>query len=76
MISNNDVLLTSIYVLTFLMNTYDYFALLSVLEKFKEVDIFIHRHRKGPVALIDHGIKFSLKKFSFVVLWAIHVWFC
>lgn len=76
MISNNDVLLTSIYDITFLMNTYDYFALISVLEKFKEVNIVIHRHRKGPVALIDHGIKFSLKKFSFVVLWAIHVWFC
>lgn len=76
MISNNDVLLISIYVLTFLMNTYDYFALISVLEKFKEVNIFIHRYRKGPVALIDHGIKFSLKKFSFVVLWAIHVSFC
>lgn len=72
MISNNDVLLTSIYVITFLMNTYDYIALISVLEKFKEVNIFIHRHRK----VIDHGIKFSLKKFSFVVLWAIHVWFC
>lgn len=76
MISNNDVFITLIYVLTFLMNTYDYFALISVLEKFKEVNIFIHRHRKGPVALIDHGIKFSLKKFSFVVLRAIHVWFC
>lgn len=76
MISNNDVLLTSIYVLTFLMNTYDYFALISVLEKFKEVNIFTHPHRKEPVALIDHGIKFSLKIFSFVVLWAIHVWFC
>lgn len=76
MISNNDVLLISIYVLTFLMNTYDYFALISVLEKFKEVNIFIHRHRTGIGALIDHGIKFSLKKFNFVVLWAIHVWFC
>lgn len=76
MILNNDVFLILIYVFIFLMNIYDYFVFIFVLEKFKEVNIFIYCYCKEFVVFIDYGIKFSFKKFSFVVFWVIYVWFC